>query len=155
MKARFFLPLCILLLSGCFSVNQPHDGQGHYRIATIGNSQRSVPAVVISVRKVTIKELNSGAYAEAGGWLGGAMAAQNSDNSAVIIAGVIAGAVVGNAIEDAKNTLAGTEYVIEADTGRLFTVAQVDKNSDILKKGDRALLVYGYPHKLIKDPRND
>ena len=155
MKVRLFLPICIFALSGCFSVNQPHDGYGQYRIATIGNSQRSIPAVVISARKVTIKELNSGAYAEAGGWLGGAMAAENSDNSAVIIAGVIAGAVVGNAMEDAKNIIAGTEYVIEADTGRLFTVAQVDANSDILKKGDRALLVYGYPHKLVKDPRNE
>ena len=155
MKARLFLPICIFVVSGCFSVNQPHDGYGQYRIATIGNSQRSIPAVVISARKVTIKELNSGAYAEAGGWLGGAMAAEESDNSAVIIAGVIAGAVVGNAIEDAKNTFAGTEYVIEADTGRLFTVAQVDANSDLLKKGDRALLVYGYPHKLVKDPRNE
>jgi outer membrane lipoprotein SlyB len=155
MKVRLFLPICIFALSGCFSVNQPHDGYGQYRIATIGNSQRSIPAVVISARKVTIKELNSGAYAEAGGWLGGALAAENSDNSAVIIAGVIAGAVVGNAMEDAENTFAGTEYVIEADTGRLFTVAQVDANSDILKKGDRALLVYGYPHKLVKDPRNE
>lgn len=134
-------------------MNQPHDGQGQYRIATIGNSQRSIPAVVISAKKVTIKELNSGAYAEAGGWLGGAIAAEGSDNSAVIIAGIIAGAVVGNAIEDAKNTYAGTEYIIQAESGRLFTVAQVDSNADILKKGDKALLVYGYPHRLMKDPR--
>jgi|TARA_Y100000768_G_scaffold236533_1_gene178897 outer membrane lipoprotein SlyB len=153
MKLKTYLPLLIVLLGGCFSVNQPHDGQGQYRIATIGNSQRSIPAVVISAKKVTIKELNSGAYAEAGGWLGGAIAAEDSDNSAVIIAGIIAGAVVGNAIEDAKNTYAGTEYIIQAESGRLFTVAQVDSNADILKKGDKALLVYGYPHRLMKDPR--
>jgi outer membrane lipoprotein SlyB len=153
MKLKIYLPLLIVLLGGCFSVNQPHDGQGQYRIATIGNSQRSIPAVVISAKKVTIKELNSGAYAEAGGWLGGAIAAEGSDNSAVIIAGIIAGAVVGNAIEDAKNTYAGTEYIIQAESGRLFTVAQVDSNADILKKGDKALLVYGYPHRLMKDPR--
>jgi len=134
MKLKTYLPLLIVLLGGCFSVNQPHDGQGQYRIATIGNSQRSIPAVVISAKKVTIKELNSGAYAEAGGWLGGAIAAEDSDNSAVIIAGIIAGAVVGNAIEDAKNTYAGTEYIIQAESGRLFTVAQVDSNADILKK---------------------
>jgi outer membrane lipoprotein SlyB len=153
MKLKTYLPLLIVLLGGCFSVNQPHDGLGQYRIATIGNSQRSIPAVVISAKKVTIKELNSGAYAEAGGWLGGAIAAEDSDNSAVIIAGIIAGAVVGNAIEDAKNTYAGTEYIIQAESGRLFTVAQVDSNADILKKGDKALLVYGYPHRLMKDPR--
>ena len=153
MKLKIYLPLLIVLLGGCFSVNQPHDGQGQYRIATIGNSQRSIPAVVISAKKVTIKELNSGAYAEAGGWLGGAIAAEGSDNYAVIIAGIIAGAVVGNAIEDAKNTYAGTEYIIQAESGRLFTVAQVDSNADILKKGDKALLVYGYTHRLMKDPR--
>ena len=59
-----------LLLVGCFSTNAPNDGKDRYRIASIGNAERSIPAEVISTRRVTIKELNSGAYAQAGGWLG-------------------------------------------------------------------------------------
>lgn len=141
--------LCLALLGACAT----QDGVGRYRIATIGNAQRTVAAKVLSADPVHIQTRTGEAGGVAGGLLGGAVAAEGSDNAAVIIAGVIAGAIVGSAIESAANVYDGTEYVIETETGALLTVAQVNSGSEIFSKGDRVVLVYGFPHRLIRDPR--
>jgi outer membrane lipoprotein SlyB len=70
-----------------------------------------------------------------------------------LVAGIIAGAVVGDLIEANGNTYEGTEYVIESVTGLLLTVAQVNRDEEVSSKEDRVILVYGYPHRLIRDPR--
>lgn len=149
---RFFRPLliifCGILLASCVK-----DGTGQYRVQSIGNAQRSVAAIVLSANPVHIGRNTSGAGANAGGALGGAMAIDNSDSATALVAGIIAGAVIGDLVEAQGNTYEGTEYVIESETGLLLTVAQVNKNEEIFNKGDRVILVYGYPHRLIKDPR--
>jgi outer membrane lipoprotein SlyB len=142
--------LALAGLAGCAATN---DGQGVYRVQSVGNAQRSMEAVVLTSKPVLIVRANSGAGANAGGLAGGVIAAENSDNAGVIIAGIIAGAVIGDAIESTGNRFNGREYVIETSRGVILTVAQVDDGSDIFEAADNVILVYGYPHRLIKDPR--
>ena len=141
--------LTIFSISACSSV----DGQGRYRVQSIGNAQRSIEATVISATPVYIQEITSGGGAALGATTGGGLAADGSDNVAVIIAGVIAGAIIGDYVEGLNNLHDATEYVIETSSQSLFTVAQVDKGSIIFKEGDKVILVYGYPTRLLPDPR--
>lgn len=143
---RVGVALLIMGLVGCAS------NPDRYRVATIGNANRSIGAVVLSADKVTIVEATSGAGATYGGMLGGA-AASDSDNAGVIIAGIVAGAIIGEAIEAEGKKYNGMEYVIETSNGRLMTVAQVNQGSEIFEPDDQVILVYGYPTRLLRDPR--
>ena len=136
--------------AGCAATN---DGQGVYRVQSVGNAQRSMEAIILTAKPVLIVRANSGAGANAGGLAGGVIAAENSDNAGVIVAGIIAGVVIGDAIESSGNRFNGHEYVIENKRGALLTVAQVDDGSEIFEPSDNVILIYGYPHRLIKDPR--
>ena len=144
------LMFILLGLAGCAATN---DGQGVYRVQSVGNAQRSMEAVVLTAKPVLIVRSNSGAGANAGGLAGGVIAAENSDDAGVIIAGIIAGAVIGDAIESSGKRFNGPEYVIENKRGALLTVAQIDNGSEIFEPSDNVILIYGYPHRLIKDPR--
>jgi outer membrane lipoprotein SlyB len=140
------LNLILVVIGGCAPVN---DGIGRYRVESVGNAHRSVEAVVLASKPVIILEQISGA----GGAIGGALAAENSDNAAVIIAGIVAGAIIGNSAEVSGKTYGGHEYVIEKKRGVLLTVAQIDASSNVFSANDKVILVYGHPHRLIEDPR--
>lgn len=129
------------------------DGVGQYRIESIGNAQRSISGEVIATNPVQITKETSGAGGYAGGAMGGALALDNSSDAAPVVAGIIAGAIIGNAIEAQGNVLEGTEYVIETSRGAVLTVAQPNEGNQVFESGDRVILVYGYPHRLIEDPR--
>jgi len=129
------------------------DGIGRYRVQSIGNAQRSVEAIVIRSAPVYVQEESSGSGAALGGAVGGGIAADGSDNVAVVIAGIIAGAIVGEYIEGVSNIHEATEYVIETSNGALFTVAQINANTEIFIEGERVILVYGYPTRLLRDTR--
>ncbi len=144
------LNLILVVIGGCAPVN---DGIGRYRVESVGNAHRSVEAVVLASKPVIILEQSSGAGARAGGAIGGALAAENSDNAAVIIAGIVAGAIIGNSAEVSGKTYGGHEYVIEKKRGVLLTVAQIDASSNVFSANDKVILVYGHPHRLIEDPR--
>lgn len=75
--------------------------------------------------------------------------AAESDNAGVIIAGIIGGILIGEAIKSADNVHDATEYVIRTSANTLFTVAQVYRGNIIFKKDDKVILVYGYPSRLI------
>jgi outer membrane lipoprotein SlyB len=143
-----FAALATSIIIGCAST----DGVGRYRIQSIGNAQRSVLAEVLSTREVFIMEQTSGSGATFGGAVGGGLAADGSDNLAVIIAGVIAGALVGEYVEGQANVHNATEYVIKTSNEILLTVAQINDNQEVFIKGDKVVLVYGYPNRLISAP---
>jgi len=147
-KRLFSLFVVAFTLASCNS-----DGIGRYKVETIGSAQRSVAATVLSAKPVQIVRQNTGAGANAGAAMGGALAYDNSDSAAAIVAGVIAGAVIGDAIESSGNALNGKEYVIQTENELLLTVAQINQNNEIFGAGDKVILVYGHPHKLIRDPR--
>ena len=60
--------------------------------------------------------------------------------------------MIGNYIEGQDNVYPATQYVIETTNGILLTVAQIDEGNDIFKKGDKVILVHGYPDRLIANP---
>jgi len=144
-----FMVVLTSLLTACSTV----DGDGRYRVATIGNAKRSVEAVIITSQSVFVQTATSGGGATFGGTTGGLIAGNNSDNAGVIIAGIIGGIIIGDAIEGGANVHDATEYVIKTATGALFTVVQVNKNNPIFQDGDDVILVYGFPSRLIRDPR--
>ncbi|WP_157976496.1 hypothetical protein [Parahaliea mediterranea] len=148
MKALSFLTvLTIAVLGGCSTV----DGQGRYRVESIGNAQRSVDAVVISARPAYIQYDTTGRGSTLGGLAGGGLAA-NSDNAGVIIAGIVGGILIGDAIEGMNNVYNATEYVIKTSKEAIFTVAQIDEGNPIFVAGNKVILVYGYPSRLIPSP---
>lgn len=149
MKLRISLLAVILFLSACSTV----DSQDRYRVQSVGNAQRSVEATILSATPVYIQEATSGTGAALGATTGGGLAADGSDNVAVIIAGIIAGAVIGDYIEGQNNIHDATEYIIETSNQMLFTVAQVNQGNMVFKSGDKVVLVYGYPTRLLPDPR--
>ncbi len=144
----WFVILSFVIL-GCVNT----DGDGRYRVETIGNAKRSIEAVVLSSQSVLVRSSTTGVGGVAGGTTGGIIAANNSDNPAIIFAGILGGVIVGDAIERAANVHDATEYVIENKANAIFTVVQINKNNPIFEPGDKVILVYGYPSRLIKDPR--
>lgn len=146
----FVIFLFPLLVYACTSV----DRTGRYRVQSIGNAQRSVRAEVVSAEPAYILEETSGAGSALGATVGGGLAADTSDNVAVIIAGVILGRVVGEYIEAQGNVHNATEYIIETENGVLLTVAQIDSGNMIFESGSKVVLVYGYPNRLLLDPQN-
>lgn len=145
----FVATMVMLYLSACSTI----DGQGKYRVETIGNAKRSVGAVVVSHQSVVVQLDASGKGSLLGGTAGGLIADNNSDNAGVVFAGIIAGAIVGEMIEQDANTREATEYVIQTETGMLLTVVQVNKNNPIFKTDERVILIHGYPSRLIRDAR--
>ena len=145
----FLIFSAFFYLSACSTV----DGQGRYRIETIGNAKRSVGAVVISSQSVIVQASVSGKGSLIGGTAGGLVADNNSDNAGVVFAGIIAGAIVGEMIEQDANTHNATEYVIQTETKMLLTVVQININNPIFKVDERVILIHGYPSRLIRDTR--
>ena len=90
----------------------------------------------------------SEAGAALGGTARGGIAASGTDNIAVIVAGVI-----GEYLEGQANIKNATEYVIETNSGVLLTVAQIDEGNKIFSENDKVILIYGFPNRLIEDPR--
>ncbi|ALE52421.1 MAG: hypothetical protein HOE35_01740 [Candidatus Ruthia sp.] len=145
----FVTTITLLYLSACATI----DGQGKYRVETIGNAKRSVGAVVISHQMVVVQADISGKGSLIGGTTGGLIADNNSDNAGVVFAGIIAGAIVGEMVEQDSNTHEATEYVIQTETDMLLTVVQINRNNPIFKTDERVILIHGYPSRLIKDTR--
>jgi len=141
--------IILFYLSACSTI----DGQGKYRVETIGNAKRSVGAVVISHQPVIVQADISGKGSLIGGTTGGLIADNNSDNAGVVFAGILAGAIVGEMVEQDANTHEATEYVIQTETGMLLTVVQINRNNPIFKIDERVILIHGYPSRLIRDTR--
>ena len=154
MKKKGFLDkFLVVVLAGLLSSCTSQDGQGRYRVATIGNAVRAVDAEVLSAAPAFV-EFNSGAGATAGGVLGGALAADSSDSAAVLIAGVIGGALIGNAAERGARRANATQYLLVTENDAKIVVAQLDADNEVYEVGAKVILVYGYPAQLIREPNS-
>jgi len=145
----FAVSIAFFYLSACTTT----DGQGRYRIETIGNAKRSVGAIVISQQSVMVQGSITGRGTLIGGTAGGLIADNESDNAGIVFAGILAGAIIGEMIEKDANIHEATEYVIQTDNKMLLTVVQVNVGNIIFKVGEKVILIHGYPSRLIKDPR--
>lgn len=147
-----FLTLGILLavLAGCKSNISPNS----YSVGSVGQVNRTVAATVISVREVDVAGttgLGGGAGSALGAVGGSSIGSTGRDNLAGAIGGAVIGGLAGAAIEGNASKQKGMEYVVETENGNLMTIVQ--GSDTVFITGQKVLVLYGSPSRLIEDPR--
>ena len=145
------LVTAVIILSGCASNISPHT----YSVGTVGQVNRTISATVISVREVDVAGttgLGGGVGAVSGGVIGSAAGGGDARGNIIgAIAGAVVGGLAGSAIEGSATKQKGMEYVVETDNGNLMTMVQGTDASFVV--GQKVLVLYGSPSRLIVDPR--
>ena len=148
---RTVLSAAIIVLVGCASNISPRT----YSVGSVGQVNRTVSATVISVREVDVAG-TTGVGGSAGTAAGAVVgSAAGGDNTRGNIVGAIGGAVVGGlagaTIEANATKQKAMEYVVETENGNLMTIVQ--GTDTIFTEGQKVLVLYGSPSRLIADPR--
>ncbi|RQR81455.1 MULTISPECIES: hypothetical protein [unclassified Burkholderia] len=152
MKALAYIatPLIAASLTGC----APNVSPSTYSVGSVGQVNRTVSARVISARPVNIDGQRGagglaglGVGAAAGSAIGGGARA----NAIGAIGGAVVGAIAGAAIEGAASQQTGIEYVVQTDNDNLMTIVQ--GANPAFTVGQKVLVLYGSPSRLIADPR--
>jgi outer membrane lipoprotein SlyB len=140
-----------LLLGGCASKISPQT----YSAGSVGQVNRTIAGQVISAREVDVSGTagtGGGAGSAIGAVGGSSIGGTGRDNLAGAIAGAVVGGLVGSAIEANATKQKGMEYVVETSNGNLMTIVQ--GLSPAFETGQRVLVLYGSPSRVIVDPRN-
>lgn len=141
----------VMVLAGCVHNVNPNS----YSVGSVGQVNRTVGGTVISVRDVDILG-TSGMGATAGTVAGAAAGSSIGGGARANIIGAVGGAVVGGLIgaaaESSATQQAGLEYVVQTDNGNLMTLVQ--GASPRFQEGDKVLILYGNPSRVIADPRH-
>jgi len=152
MKNTFaILGTAIVLLGGCAANISPQT----YSVGSVGQVNRTVAATVISVREVDVAGTTGvgGATGTAAGAVVGSGAGGNNTRGNIVgaIGGAVVGGLAGAAIEANATKQKGMEYVVETENGNLMTIVQ--GTDPVFTTGEKVLVLYGYPSRLIADPR--
>lgn len=139
----------LLVVTACVPNVKPDS----YGVGAVGQVNRSVRATIISARTVSVDGTRGGGALAGGG--AGALAGSSiggGDRANLIgaIGGAVVGSIAGAAIERNASQQEATEYVVETSNGNLLTVVQ--GAGDALRVGDRVLVLYGSPARIIADP---
>lgn len=153
MKKRLFLSLTLVVyflsVAGCAKNISPND----YAVGSVGQVNRAVRGIVISVRNVNISGSQSGvggaAGATGGAVIGSAIGGGTRSNMVGAIGGAVIGGIVGSAIEEGSTRQQGMEYVVETQNGSLITVVQGSEPP--LSVGSKVIVLYGTRSRLIPD----
>ena len=156
MTGRLLVPcigIVIALLGGCAPSISPQT----YSSGSVGQVNRTVGATIEAAREVDIAG-NTGVGGAAGGTAGavvgsGAGGSNTRGNIVGAIGGAIVGGIAGAAIEGNATKQKGMEYVVETTNGNLMTIVQGIE--PIFQIGQRVLVLYGSPSRLIADPRTN
>ena len=125
-----------------------------YSVGSVGQVNRTISATIISVREVDVAGttgLGGGVGAAVGGVAGSSLGSSGRDNLVGAIAGAVVGGIAGAVIEGGATQQKGMEYVIETENGNLMTMVQ--GVTTIFREGQKVLVLYGSPSRLIADPR--
>jgi len=140
---RIILPFALiaaLSLGACSTNLSPNTYSG----SSVGQAQRTVPATVISMRRIKITN-SSGvgglAGAGAGAVAGSALGCGTRMNALGAIGGAIVGGIVGSEIDKGIHSGYGYEYVLKTSRGSLVSVTQT-KNLK-LRRGQKVYIIYG------------
>lgn len=130
--------MTVLLMAGC-ATRQPDQIRRYdtQRLSTV------VDATVLSVRPVTVDGSQSGAGAVAGGAIGaiaGSSAGSPRNAGANSLLGMVAGALLGSAIEYGSTVEASQELLVQLRNGERRAIVQ-GIGSEAFKPGDRVMLV--------------
>ena len=152
MKMLMVLGASVLALAGCASSISPQT----YSVGSVGQVNRTISATVISVREVNVAGTTGvgGTAGSATGAVLGSSVGGNDGRSNVVgaIGGAIAGGIAGAAIEANATKQKALEYVVETENGNLMTIVQ--GNQTVFSEGQKVLVLYGSPSRLIADPRS-
>jgi outer membrane lipoprotein SlyB len=151
MKQIVLLGAAILSLAGCASNISPQT----YSVGSVGQVNRTISATVISVREVNVAGTTGagGTAGSAAGAVLGSSTGGNDTRSNLVgaIGGAVIGGLAGAAIEANATKQKALEYVVETENGNLMTIVQ-GKDS-VFVEGQKVLVLYGSPSRLIADPR--
>lgn len=138
MKQLFFLSLFILL-SACSSDKASQD---LYQTSEVGKTKRILPCTVISTRDVMIRESKSGEKGEAIGFIVGALAtAENNDSPVVRYLGGLLGGAAGRHASDNLNERPGVEYTVLLASGEERQLIQdIGQDERLLTQGEACRL---------------
>lgn len=142
--------IIISIISGCVSNISPTS----YSVGSVGQINRTISGIVISVRSVEINGTSGvgGATGAAlGATAGSGMGSGGRANLAGGIAGAVVGAIAGAAIENGTTRQGGIEYVVQTENKNLMTIVQ--GISPTFSINDKVLVLYGSPARIIADPR--
>lgn len=151
MKTFTILGITIITLVGCATNISPKT----YSVGSVGQINRTVSATIISAREVNVAGTTGlgGGTGSALGAVAGSGAGGNSSrgNIAGAIGGAVIGGLAGAAIEANATKQKGMEYVVETENGNLMTIVQ--GTDPVFAAGQKVLVLYGSPSRLIADPR--
>lgn len=139
-----------LVLAGCTS----NIGPNAYSVSSVGQVNRSVAATVISVRDVDVTGttgIGATTGVAAGATAGSVIGGGARSNILGAIGGAVIGGLAGAAIERNATEQHAVEYVVQTSNGNLMTLVQGP--TPRLAEGDKVLLLYGSPSRLVVDPR--
>ena len=142
--------LLAILLVGCTTNISPKT----YSVGSVGQVNRTISATVISVREIDVagtQGLGAGVGAAAGGIAGSSLGSGDRENLIGALAGAVVGGIAGAAIERSATEQKGMEYVVETENGNLMTIVQ--GVTVLFKEGQKVLVLYGTPSRIIADPR--
>lgn len=138
-------------LGGCASNISPQS----YSVGSVGQVNRTIPATVVSVREVDVagNTDTGGAAGTAIGAVAGSAAGAGNTRGGIIgaIGGAVVGSLAGATIEAGATRQKGLEYVVETENGNLMTIVQ--GGDPRFASGQKVLVLYGSPSRLIVDPR--
>lgn len=151
MKIFTILVAAIIALAGCANNTSPNT----YSVGSVGQVNRSISATVISVREVNVAGTTGvgGAAGTATGAVLGSSIGGNDGRSNIVgaIGGAVIGGIAGAAIEANATKQKALEYVVETENGNLMTIVQ--GKDAVFAEGQKVLVLYGSPSRLIADPR--
>jgi len=142
--ARFSIAILAVFVTGCAT-----QDANTYRADETGQTLAARPAVVLSVRDVTIeddKDLSSNWYGPAVGAAGGAIGVNAAGGGDLLAIGAaIIGLGLGYLAEEAFDSRAGYEYLLQDvnDPSHTYVVVQEARDVEAAKIGSRVTVVSG------------
>ena len=150
-KTLTVLSVGIVALAGCAHNISPQT----YSVGSVGQVNRTVSGTVISMRLVDIVGATGlgGSVGTAAGAVVGSGAGGNNTRGNIVgaIGGAVVGGLAGAAIEANATKQKGIEYVVETENQNLMTIVQ--GTDTVFVEGQKVLVLYGSPSRLIADPR--
>ena len=143
--------LFVFLLVGCAA---PNISPQAYSAGSVGQVNRTVSATVVSAREIAVSGtsgVGSTSGTAIGAVAGSSVGGSGRDNLIGVIGGAVIGGIAGAAIESSATKQTGMEYVVETSNGHLMTLVQ--GKDPIFKTGEKVLVLYGNPSRVIADPR--
>ncbi len=125
-----------------FSCSSDKAGQDLYLTGELGKVKKILPCTVISTRDVMIRESGSGDKGEVIGFVVGALAtAENNDSSLVRYIGGLVGGAAGRKASDSLNERPGVEYTVLLASGEERQLIQdIQPDERLLSLGEACRL---------------